>query len=164
MSLLIACYAVGNGSILSEPVCVSVQNFTVPEDLSAYDGVELRVKGDGRRYKLIIRTSYEWDTIGYTASFDTTKGEWQSVCCINSLWCKYLHCLFSDYNCIAYPCVRLKYLSLHWYLYFVPVLKPMLRPLMQATSLHYRYHIIFLSLFLCVLCKLLRNYQNNRPN
>ncbi|XP_037483765.1 protein HIGH CHLOROPHYLL FLUORESCENCE PHENOTYPE 173, chloroplastic-like [Triticum dicoccoides] len=58
---------------------IRTKNFTVPEDLSPYDGVELRVKGDGRRYKLIIRTSYEWDTIGYTASFDTTKGEWQSV-------------------------------------------------------------------------------------
>ncbi|KAG2657294.1 hypothetical protein PVAP13_1KG179100 [Panicum virgatum] len=58
---------------------IRTKNFTVPEDLSAYDGIELRVKGDGRRYKLIIRTSYEWDTIGYTESFDTTKGEWQSV-------------------------------------------------------------------------------------
>ncbi|RLN08825.1 uncharacterized protein C2845_PM11G19840 [Panicum miliaceum] len=58
---------------------IRTKNFTVPEDLSAYDGIELRVKGDGRRYKLIIRTSYEWDTVGYTESFDTTKGEWQSV-------------------------------------------------------------------------------------
>lgn len=58
------------------------QNFTVPEDLSAYDGIELRVKGDGKRYKLIVRTSFEWDTVGYTASFDTTKGELQSVSCI----------------------------------------------------------------------------------
>ncbi|KAJ1278702.1 hypothetical protein BS78_04G098700 [Paspalum vaginatum] len=58
---------------------IRTKNFTVPEDLSAYHGIELRVKGDGRRYKLIIRTSYEWDTVGYTASFDTTKGEWQSV-------------------------------------------------------------------------------------
>ncbi|KAK3152579.1 hypothetical protein QOZ80_2BG0160930 [Eleusine coracana subsp. coracana] len=58
---------------------IRTKNFTVPEDLSAYDGIELRIKGDGRRYKLIIRTSSEWDTVGYTASFDTTKGEWQSV-------------------------------------------------------------------------------------
>lgn len=58
---------------------IRTKNFTVPEDLSAYDGVELRVNGDGRRYKLIIRTSYEWDTVGYTASFNTTKGGWQSV-------------------------------------------------------------------------------------
>ncbi|XP_052145106.1 protein HIGH CHLOROPHYLL FLUORESCENCE PHENOTYPE 173, chloroplastic [Oryza glaberrima] len=58
---------------------IRTKNFTVPEDLSAYDGIELRVKGDGRRYKLIVRTSFEWDTVGYIASFDTTKGEWQSV-------------------------------------------------------------------------------------
>uniref|UniRef100_A0A804P2X2 NAD(P)-binding Rossmann-fold superfamily protein n=1 Tax=Zea mays TaxID=4577 RepID=A0A804P2X2_MAIZE len=58
---------------------IRTKNFTVPEDLSAYDGIELRVNGDGRRYKLIIRTSYEWDTVGYTASFNTTKGGWQSV-------------------------------------------------------------------------------------
>ena len=56
-----------------------IQNFSVPEDLSAYDGLELRLKGDGRRYKLIIRTDTVWDTVGYTASFDTAKGEWQSV-------------------------------------------------------------------------------------
>ncbi|KAL6888968.1 hypothetical protein ACP4OV_009994 [Aristida adscensionis] len=58
---------------------IRTKNFTMPEDLSAYDGIELRVKGDGRRYKLIIRTSYERDRVGYKASFDTTKGEWQSV-------------------------------------------------------------------------------------
>ena len=55
------------------------QNFSVPEDLSAYDGLELRLKGDGRKYKFIIRTSSDWDTVGYTASFDTVAGQWQSV-------------------------------------------------------------------------------------
>lgn len=54
------------------------QNFSEPEDLSAYDGLELRLKGDGRRYKLIVRTSRDWDTVGYTAIFDTVEG-WQSV-------------------------------------------------------------------------------------
>ncbi|XP_059664379.1 protein HIGH CHLOROPHYLL FLUORESCENCE PHENOTYPE 173, chloroplastic [Cornus florida] len=55
------------------------KNFSVPEDLSAYDGLELRLKGDGRRYKLIVRTSRDWDTVGYTLSFDTVEGQWQSV-------------------------------------------------------------------------------------
>lgn len=55
------------------------QNFSVPEDVSAYDGLELRLKGDGHRYKLIIRTSADWDTVGYTASFETVAGQWQSV-------------------------------------------------------------------------------------
>ncbi|XP_057544675.1 protein HIGH CHLOROPHYLL FLUORESCENCE PHENOTYPE 173, chloroplastic [Amaranthus tricolor] len=56
---------------------VRTRNFPVPEDLSAYDGLELRLKGDGRRYKLIVRTSSDWDTVGYTASFDTVGGQWQ---------------------------------------------------------------------------------------
>ncbi|KAK6124178.1 hypothetical protein DH2020_042087 [Rehmannia glutinosa] len=58
---------------------VRTKNFSTPEDLSAYDGLELRVKGDGRRYKLIIRTSRDWDTVGYTTGFDTVKDQWQSI-------------------------------------------------------------------------------------
>lgn len=58
---------------------IRTRNFPVPEDLSAYDGLELRLEGDGRRYKLIVRTSSDWDTVGYTLSFDTIEGQWQSV-------------------------------------------------------------------------------------
>ncbi|XP_071935208.1 protein HIGH CHLOROPHYLL FLUORESCENCE PHENOTYPE 173, chloroplastic-like isoform X1 [Coffea arabica] len=58
---------------------IRTKNFPVPEDLSAYDGLELRLKGDGRRYKLIVRTSRDWDTVGYTLSFDTIEGQWQSI-------------------------------------------------------------------------------------
>ncbi|KAL0352945.1 UNVERIFIED_CONTAM: hypothetical protein Sangu_0875800 [Sesamum angustifolium] len=58
---------------------IRTRNFSIPEDLSAYDGLELRIKGDGRRYKLIIRTSRDWDTVGYTTGFDTVKDQWQSV-------------------------------------------------------------------------------------
>ncbi|KAK2975169.1 hypothetical protein RJ640_017382 [Escallonia rubra] len=58
---------------------IRTKNFSVPEDLSAYDGFELRLKGDGRRYKLIVRTSREWDTVGYTTIFDTVEGQWQSL-------------------------------------------------------------------------------------
>ncbi|KAM3748428.1 hypothetical protein ACB098_05G108500 [Castanea mollissima] len=58
---------------------IRTKNFSVPEDLSAYDGLELRLKGDGRRYKLIVRTSSDWDTVGYTAGFDTVAGQWQSI-------------------------------------------------------------------------------------
>lgn len=58
---------------------IDFQNFSEPENLSAYDGLEFRLKGDGRRYKIIVRTSSDWDTLGYTAGFDTEKGKWQSV-------------------------------------------------------------------------------------
>ncbi|KAK2642522.1 hypothetical protein Ddye_024285 [Dipteronia dyeriana] len=58
---------------------IRTKNFSEPEDLSAYDGLALHLKGDGRRYKLIVRTSSEWDTVGYTAGFDTVGGQWQSI-------------------------------------------------------------------------------------
>ncbi|XP_010529213.1 PREDICTED: uncharacterized protein LOC104806167 isoform X2 [Tarenaya hassleriana] len=58
---------------------IRTKNFPEAEDLSAYDGLELRLKGNGLRYKLLIRTSRDWDTIGYTASFDTEEGKWQSI-------------------------------------------------------------------------------------
>ncbi|WOL09113.1 hypothetical protein Cni_G17866 [Canna indica] len=57
---------------------IRTKNFSTPEDLSAYDGIEMRVKGNGRRYKLILRTSSDWDTVGYTASFDTME-QWQTI-------------------------------------------------------------------------------------
>jgi len=58
---------------------IRTRNFSAPENLSAYDGFEVRIKGDGRRYKLIVRTSTDWDAMGYISSFDTVEGQWQSV-------------------------------------------------------------------------------------
>jgi hypothetical protein len=57
---------------------VRTRNAEPPLDLGAYEGLELRLKGDGQRYKLILRCSPGWDTVGYTASFPTQPG-WQTV-------------------------------------------------------------------------------------
>jgi len=48
-------------------------------DLSAYDAIELRVRGDGKRYKLNLRTSDDFDGIVYQAAFETQAGTWQTV-------------------------------------------------------------------------------------
>ncbi|MGF1541459.1 MAG: CIA30 family protein [Pleurocapsa sp.] len=50
---------------------VRTRNFNPPLDLIGYDGIELRVKGDGKRYKFITRCEGKWDGIGYSYSFDT---------------------------------------------------------------------------------------------
>jgi uncharacterized protein YbjT (DUF2867 family) len=50
---------------------VRTRNFTPPMNLSAYQGIELRVIGDGKRYKFIIRCEGQWDGVGYCYSFDT---------------------------------------------------------------------------------------------
>ena len=50
---------------------VRTRNFDEPLDLSAYEGIELKVMGDGKRYKFITRSEGKWDGIGYSCSFDT---------------------------------------------------------------------------------------------
>jgi len=58
---------------------VRSKNFTPAADLGAYDGVQLRLKGDGQRYKLTLRQDTYWDSLSFVRSFDTTDGEWQTI-------------------------------------------------------------------------------------
>ncbi|MBE9169511.1 CIA30 family protein [Pleurocapsales cyanobacterium LEGE 06147] len=58
---------------------VRTRNFEPPWDLSDYEGIELRVRGDGKRYKFIIRCEGRWDGIGYCYSFDTIQNCWTTV-------------------------------------------------------------------------------------
>jgi monofunctional biosynthetic peptidoglycan transglycosylase len=48
-------------------------------DLSAFDGVEMRVLGDGRTYQLRFRTDDRFDGIAYRVHFDTADGNWVVV-------------------------------------------------------------------------------------
>lgn len=50
---------------------VRTRNFDPILDLSNYTGIDLRVKGDGNRYKFILRNETNWDSICYCYSFDT---------------------------------------------------------------------------------------------
>lgn len=60
-------------------VSVRTRNFERPLNLGGYDGIELRVKGDGQRYKLILRDDPRWDSVAYCASFDTVFNIWTTV-------------------------------------------------------------------------------------
>ena len=60
-------------------VSVRTKNFNVPLDFSAYEGIRLRVKGDGQRYKFITRCEGKWDGISYCFSFDTIANTWITV-------------------------------------------------------------------------------------
>ena len=50
---------------------VRTRNFSTPMNLADYEGIEIRVTGDGKRYKFITRCEGKWDGIGYCYSFDT---------------------------------------------------------------------------------------------
>ncbi|WP_016953583.1 CIA30 family protein [Anabaena sp. PCC 7108] len=58
---------------------VRTKNFSPPFDLSGYEGVRLRVKGDGQRYKIFLRTESTWDGVGYSYSFDTVANTWIDI-------------------------------------------------------------------------------------
>ncbi|GLI71468.1 hypothetical protein VaNZ11_016695 [Volvox africanus] len=58
---------------------VRTRNLDPPLDLSPYEGIALRLFGDGQRYKFIIRPDANWDGIAYCCSFDTQPGVWQTI-------------------------------------------------------------------------------------
>lgn len=58
---------------------VRTRNFDPAIDLTGYTGIELRVKGDGNRYKFLVRDDDGWDSVGYSYSFDTVADEWITV-------------------------------------------------------------------------------------
>ena len=60
-------------------VSVRTKNFNVPLDLSTYEGIRLRVKGDGQRYKFISRCEGKWDGLSYCFSFDTIADTWMTI-------------------------------------------------------------------------------------
>jgi hypothetical protein len=76
-------YAVFSGNVSTENsggfASVRTRNFNPSLNLSNYEGIELRVKGDGQRYKLFVRTEDKWDGIGYAHSFDTIANEWLTI-------------------------------------------------------------------------------------
>jgi hypothetical protein len=58
---------------------VRTRNFEPAIDLSGFTGIELRVKGDGQRYKFLMRSDVGWDSVGFAHSFDTVAGDWMTV-------------------------------------------------------------------------------------
>jgi hypothetical protein len=58
---------------------VRTRNLDPSLNLSNYQGIELRVKGDGQRYKFFVRTEPKWDGVGYAYSFDTNPDEWMTI-------------------------------------------------------------------------------------
>ena len=58
---------------------VRTRNFEPPFDFAGWQGLRLRVKGDGQRYKFIARNSDGWDSPAYIYSFDTVADSWVTV-------------------------------------------------------------------------------------
>jgi len=57
----------------------SLQSQPASYNLAGYQGIALRVKGDGKRYKFSLKTNEYPDSTRYEAVFNTDKGKWITV-------------------------------------------------------------------------------------
>ena len=57
----------------------SIRSVPQERDLSKYDGILIRIKGDGKKFALNIRTEFEILAGSYRQGFASAKDEWQQV-------------------------------------------------------------------------------------
>jgi monofunctional biosynthetic peptidoglycan transglycosylase len=48
-------------------------------DLESYSGIAVRVRGDGQRYKIHLKTDFSYDGISYRVPFQTDRAQWQTI-------------------------------------------------------------------------------------
>jgi hypothetical protein len=58
---------------------VRTRNLDPALDLAGYTGIRLWLKGDGNRYKFLLRGGTGWDSLAHAASFDTVADTWMEV-------------------------------------------------------------------------------------
>jgi len=71
------------------------RNLSPPLQLAQFNGLRLLTRGDGKRYKLIVRDSYAWNGIAWACSFDTTGSEDQSFAEVSVPWSSFVPTLFA---------------------------------------------------------------------
>jgi len=57
----------------------SVRASVAPIDLSAAEGLELVVRGDGKRYKVNFHSQADPSSLLHRASFETANGDWEKA-------------------------------------------------------------------------------------
>lgn len=69
----------GNVSLENNGGFASIRSEPSAYDLSACKGLKLRVRGDGKTYKISLRTDVFFDGVSYQISFATAAGAWQEI-------------------------------------------------------------------------------------
>ncbi|MCW8986013.1 MAG: CIA30 family protein [Thermoanaerobaculales bacterium] len=57
----------------------SVRSPAVVHDLSAFEGLVLRVRGDGKRYGFRLKTDASFDGVSYQVEIEPPAGEWTEI-------------------------------------------------------------------------------------
>ena len=69
----------GNVSFENNGGFSSARSRTMDLNLSEYTGIQLRVRGDGKRYSFRMRTKDDFGSINYESRFETVKDAWRTV-------------------------------------------------------------------------------------
>ena len=69
----------GNVSLENDGGFASIRSEAAVYDLGRYSGLKLRIRGDGKTYKLSLRTDVFYDGVSYQAEFTTEAGAWQDI-------------------------------------------------------------------------------------
>ena len=69
----------GSVSLENNGGFASVRSLPNERDLSGYDGILIRIKGDGLRYAINLRTDFEVRAGSYRRRFETRAGVWETV-------------------------------------------------------------------------------------
>jgi hypothetical protein len=69
----------GDVSFKNQGGFASVRSEAGSWDLSAFKGIELNVKSDGKAYKLSLTTDPRYESVVYRARFTSLAGEWSTV-------------------------------------------------------------------------------------
>jgi monofunctional biosynthetic peptidoglycan transglycosylase len=69
----------GNLSLENNGGFASIRSQWADYDLSAYEGIALRVRGDGKVYQFRVRTEATGTELAYTALFETENDAWKEI-------------------------------------------------------------------------------------
>lgn len=69
----------GNVSLENNGGFASIRSGEKELDLSQHTGLKVRLRGDGKSYKLSLRTDLFYDGVSYLAEFATEAGTWQEI-------------------------------------------------------------------------------------
>lgn len=69
----------GHVSLENSGGFASIRSASTRYDLAQYSGLMLRLHGDGKSYKLSLRTDHFFDGISYQSTFTTTQDSWQEI-------------------------------------------------------------------------------------
>jgi monofunctional biosynthetic peptidoglycan transglycosylase len=69
----------GEVSLANNGGFASARSLPARHDLSEFDGLTLRVRGDGKTYGFRLRTSSSFDGVSYQIKFTPPAGEWADV-------------------------------------------------------------------------------------